>query len=87
MIQRSLVEQLGGIIFDLDFTHAGVDNLLWKRCEAMGEAAWCKDAHITHNHFSKGFPMDEIYHKGWDMVDKDRDILKSKLQIVENMLL
>ena len=65
--------------------HAGVDNLLWARASKLGQASWCEGAKINHKHFSKGYPMDSTYLKGWSNVHKDREKLKEIL-LKENLV-
>jgi len=80
IIDRKLIDKLDNKeIFSTDFYHTGVDNYLWKQCEKLGEAYWCEEAKITHDHFSKGAEYDDVYRKGWSNVDKDRATLKRKL--------
>ena len=77
MINRKyVISGLGGKIFDEDFNHVGVDNLLWSKCESKTRADL---AVIKHYHFSKGYEMDDIYKLGWDKVEEDRELLKKKL--------
>lgn len=78
IIHRKLVEHIGEI-FDTEMNHIGVDNILWAKASALNEAIWCKDAIIDHRHFSKGFPMDEVYVKGWNNLTNERDKLATKL--------
>lgn len=80
LIKRDLVDRLGGI-FDLEFTHVGCDNLLWKRTSDLNESYHSSTAKIVHNHWSKGNVFDEIYQKGWNHIEKDRLLLKQKLSI------
>lgn len=79
MIKRDLIPLIGGEIFCTRMNHVGVDNLLWAKCEKLGEAHYCKEAKITHHHFSKGAPFDSVYEKGWKNVEQDRQILKEEL--------
>ncbi len=82
LIRRDLIERIGGQIFDTEFYHVGVDNLLWARADKLGEAIWCSNAIIIHHHFSKtGAPMDSTYERAWkaDRVEHDRKLLKKKL--------
>ena len=79
IIRKSFVDQIGGEIFDTDFHHVGVDNLLWAKAKKYGKAARSDDAIIHHYHFSKGAVMDEVYQKGWGHVEEDRALLKKKL--------
>lgn len=79
IIKRSLVSEIGGI-FDTDFNHVGVDNLLWAKCAKMDEAIRAKDAVVKHFHFSKGAEMDEVYKLGWEKVEQDRKLLEKKLK-------
>lgn len=82
LIQRGLIKQLGGQIFDTDFHHVGVDNLLWAKAKKLGQAYRCGEAVVIHNHFSTIGKMDEIYEKGWSEVKTDRALLKQKLSVV-----
>ena len=82
MIKKTLVYEIGGQIFDTDFHHVGVDNLLWAICDKRGEAVWGENAKIIHHHFSKGEEMDDIYRKGWKHVEEDRQLLQTKLSLL-----
>lgn len=80
LIRRDLVEKIGEI-FDTDFHHVGVDDLLWKKCEKLGEAMISK-GFINHYHFSRigsGIEKDEVIDKGYSKTDEDRELLKVKL--------
>ena len=81
IIRKDLISKLeNGEIFSTDFHHVGVDNWLWAQCKKMGEAHYCENARIVHNHFSKGVTgIDETYQKGWSHVDEDRKVLAEKL--------
>lgn len=82
MIHRVLLEGLPkGEIFDTDFHHVGVDNLLWARMEKAREALRCEQAHFTHHHFSRGAEMDDVHKIGWEPgnVAADRALLQTKL--------
>ncbi|MGH7249413.1 MAG: hypothetical protein ACREGC_00380, partial [Minisyncoccia bacterium] len=79
VISKTLANYLGGI-FDTDFNHVGVDNLLWARSQQLGKAVRAQDAVLHHYHFSKGSEYDEIYQKGWALAEKDRLLLKQKLE-------
>jgi glycosyltransferase involved in cell wall biosynthesis len=83
MIRRDLIEKLGGDIFDTDFHHIGVDNLLWAKAKKLGEAERAHTAIVHHYHFSKGFPLDEVYELGWAHKERDRDLLNKKLCLTE----
>lgn len=80
LISRDIVEKIGEI-FDTDFHHVGVDNLLWAKCKKLGEAYRSKNAIMLHDHFSKKpfQAMDEVYKLGWSKAEKDRALLKIKL--------
>ena len=81
MIKRDLIPEIGGEIFDTDFFHVGVDDLLWKKCMKLGEATICKGM-VEHKHFSRmgsGIEQDEINKLGWSHADQDRALLKKKL--------
>lgn len=82
LIDRELIEWIGGEIFDTDFHHVGVDNILWEKANKLGDAVRCEEAIVHHYHFSRGGVMDEIYEKGWSKVDSDRELLKKKLAIL-----
>ena len=79
LITRELYLRLGEV-FSEKLHHCGCDNLLWAKASKLGEAYRCEEARITHRHFSKGAPMDEVYHKGWSQVDSDRKILAEELE-------
>jgi len=78
MINRDyVVLELDGKIFDEDFNHIGVDNLLWARCQFKTRA---ENAIIHHYHFSRGGKIDPIYELGWSEVENDRKILTKKME-------
>jgi glycosyltransferase involved in cell wall biosynthesis len=79
LIRRDLINKIG-YVFDERFHHCGVDNLLWAQAEKLGEAYRCEDAKIIHKHFSLGYQMDEVYHKGWAKVENDRKLLSEELE-------
>lgn len=82
MIRRDFVHQkLGGVIFDLDFHHVGVDDLLWKKCEKWGETI-VSEGRMNHYHYSRPGAsnlIDDVIKKGWGKHDEDRELLKRKL--------
>jgi glycosyltransferase involved in cell wall biosynthesis len=78
MIRSDIVAEIGEI-FDTDFYHVGVDNLLWAKMKKMGIAKRSDGAVIIHHHFSKGGSMDKIYSLGWSHIEEDRELLKVKL--------
>jgi len=83
IIHRDLIEKIGGEIFDIEFHHVGVDNLLWAKLKKIGQDFRCQDAVVKHFHWSKtGEEMDEVYKIAWDeeRVKQDRELLKTKLQ-------
>lgn len=82
LLHRSALEGLPrGEIFDTDFRHVGVDNLLWARMEKAGEAVRSEHARIIHHHFSKGSEMDDVHRMAWapEDVEHDRALLAEKL--------
>ncbi len=79
VITRNLANQLGHI-FDTDFQHVGVDNLLWHKAKKIDQAIRDPFAFIKHNHFSRGSEYDDVYKKGWENAEKDRELLKTKLK-------
>lgn len=83
MITRGAVfGPLHGEIFDTQFNHVGVDNLLWAIMNKAGEATRSEHARFTHHHFSKGGDMDDVYKIGWneESVKADRALLAQKLK-------
>lgn len=73
---------LNGEIFDTEFNHLGVDNLLWAKVSKLNRAKRSEDSVVKHYHWSKeGGKMDEIYNIGWnkEAAEKDRALLKTKL--------
>jgi len=86
IIRRDLIDKIGGEIFDTDFYHVGVDDLLWKKCAKLGEAMITKGK-VEHYHYSRvqsGIKPDKIIEKGWANAEADRLLLKTKLKELEN---
>lgn len=84
IIRRDLLPKIDGEVFDTEFTHVGVDDLLWKKCEKLGEAMIGR-GRIDHHHFSRigsGVIADEVIQKGYRNTEKDRALLKKKLEIL-----
>lgn len=82
IIKRSVVEsELNKEIFDTEFHHVGVDNLLWAKMKKNGRAKRSFEAILHHYHFSKGYEFDDIYKIAWneEKVKKDRELLAKKL--------
>lgn len=81
MIRKDIVEKIGEV-FDTDFYHCGVDNLLWAKMKKLSIAVRCDRALVTHFHFTKGAAMDAVYELGWDKikVKEDRELLIKKLK-------
>ena len=82
IIDKGLVKEIGGEIFDTDFYHVGVDKLLWEKCKRIDQATLCKNAIVKHNHFSRigsGIKKDKVNELGWKNVEKDRKLLAKKL--------
>jgi hypothetical protein len=80
LIHRDLVKDIGGEIFDTEFFHLGVDNLLWAKATKLNRAIASINARVIHYHFSQGSTKDEVYQKGWSMMEQDRELLKKKLE-------
>ncbi len=81
LIKKTLVQRIGGQIFDTDFWHVGVDNLLWAQCKKLNQAHRSEDAIVHHYHFSTGkADNDEVYKKGWSRTQADRELLAKKLK-------
>ena len=80
MIRKDIIEKTGDV-FDTDFWHVGVDNLLHAKMKKLGIFKRAEKAVVLHNHFTKGAEMDEVYKVGWDQVkvDEDRALLEKKL--------
>jgi mannosyltransferase OCH1-like enzyme/glycosyltransferase involved in cell wall biosynthesis len=79
LIRKDLFDRLGEV-FSERFHHVGCDNLLWAKASRLGEAFRDETARLTHHHFSRGAPMDEVYRKGWSQVEQDRAVLKEELE-------
>jgi len=80
IIRKDFIPRIGEEIFDTEFHHVGVDQLLWAKANKLKQAIMCKDAVINHNHFSRGkAEQDDIYQKGWSQTGQDRELLKKKL--------
>lgn len=81
IIRWSFIPKIGGEIFDTEFHHIGVDNLLWAKAEMLGEAKRCEEAVVIHHHFSNGgSEWDDVYQLGWEKRDEDRALLEKKLK-------
>jgi glycosyltransferase involved in cell wall biosynthesis len=87
MFRKAALDLVDGEIFDTEFHHVGVDNLLWAKCERLGGAKRSNLAKMKHNHFTQGAEMDKIYELGWSKKDEDRKLLKQKLEELSNSLL
>ena len=80
LIKRDLVDFIGEI-FDIDFKHYCVDDLLWNKCEKINEAQIGRGRFI-HYHPSRigsGIQKDWINEKAISSLNSDREILKQKL--------
>lgn len=80
LVWKDVVYRIGGEIFDTEFNHVGVDNLLWGKCKKINEAGRAEHAIVHHYHFSKGAPMDDVYKLGWEQKESDRLLLEKKLK-------
>ena len=82
MIRKDIIEKIGEV-FDTDFHHVGVDNLLWAKMKKLGIAKRCDRAVVEHKHWTKSQSgdMDKTYQLGWDpaLVAEDRALLAKKL--------
>jgi len=82
MIRKDIIEKIGDV-FDTDFNHVGVDNLLWAKMKKLGIAKRADNAVVKHYHFTKSLLItkDETYKLGWDKtkVEQDRALLAKKL--------
>jgi len=83
MIRKDIIEKIGEV-FDTDFHHIGVDNLLMAKMKKMGIFVRVDKAIVNHYHFSQGAKMDEVYDLGWSKVDEDRTLLAKKLEELNN---
>jgi tetratricopeptide (TPR) repeat protein len=79
LITKELYSKMGEV-FSEKFHHCGCDNLLWAKAKKFSRAMHSEAARIVHHHFSKGAPMDEVYHKGWSQVEADRAVLAEELK-------
>jgi len=78
MIRKDIIEKIGEV-FDTDFHHVGVDNLLLAKMRKLGVFVRSQKAVVQHHHFAQGSEMDETYKLGWSHVDEDRALLAKKL--------
>ncbi len=85
LIKRDLIPRIGGEIFCTRITHCSSDNLLWYKCNKLGEAHHEAAAKIAHNHFSKGADFDWIYARGWSKVEEDKVIFKEEVAKFDEM--
>ncbi len=79
MIRKDVIKEIGEV-FDTDFWHVGVDNLLWAKMEKLGLAVRAENAFVRHNHFTQGAEIDKVYNLGWSKVEEDRALLVKKLK-------
>jgi glycosyltransferase involved in cell wall biosynthesis len=81
MIRRDIIEKIGEV-FDTDFWHVGVDNLLLAKMRKFKIFRRSPKAIVKHFHFTQGAEMDETYKVGWDeaKVAEDRALLSKKLE-------
>jgi len=81
MIRRDIIGMIGEV-FDTDFWHVGVDNLLYAKMEKLEIFKRAEKAIVKHHHWTKGAEMDETYKVGWDpiKVNEDRILLAKKLK-------
>lgn len=86
LIRRDLIQKLGGEIFDTEFHHVGVDNLLWAKLKLLGQNFRCEKAVVIHNHWSQnpgreGGEMDDTAKIAYneEHVKADRELLQKKL--------
>lgn len=78
MIRKDIIEKIGEV-FDTEFYHCGVDNLLMAKMKKLGIFVRADKAVVIHKHFTKGADMDKTYELGWSHVEEDRALLKKKL--------
>lgn len=85
IIRRDLIDKIGGKIFDTDFDHCGVDNLLWYKCRKLNEAMRSDRAVLIHHHFSKdpNVKIDDTYKLVNLNRQKDAKLLKNKICDIE----
>lgn len=86
MIHKKLLPKIDGEIFDTEFTHVGVDTLLWAKMEKLGQAMRAMRAVVHHHHFSRpgGGEMDDVSKLVWteEIVARDRELLNKKLLVL-----
>jgi len=85
MFRKADLWKVDGEIFDTEFNHVGVDNLLWAKCDIKHSAKWNEWSKIIHHHWSKTMDpdsMDEVTKIAWneESVKADRALLAKKLQ-------
>ena len=78
MIRKDIIAKIGEV-FDTDFYHCGVDNLLAAKMDKLGIFVRADRAIVKHYHFTKGAEMDKTYEVGWSHVEEDRALLVKKL--------
>lgn len=84
MIRKDIIAKIGEV-FDTEFWHVGVDNLLLAKMKKLGIFKRADKAIVNHYHFTKGANMDDTYKLGWkeEMVAKDSALLAKKLSELE----
>jgi len=88
IIRKDFIAKIGGEIFDTEFNHLGVDNLLWAKCLKLNEATRSERAVIHHHHFTKGATFDKVYAIAWEqeLAGRDRELLRKKLEQLNETL-
>lgn len=84
LIRRDFLPEIGGFIFDTSMKHRGCDNVLWNKADKLGQAHWCEDCVIEHRHFSIGYPMDEVYMKGWEETEEEKELREFQMSGIVN---
>lgn len=82
LIKKTLIPLIDGEIFDTDFHHVGVDDLLWAKCTKLKQSMISKGK-VLHKHFSRlgsSYLKDDVINKGWKLETQDRALLKAKLE-------
>lgn len=85
LLRKDFIRNLEDMeIFHTSMNHVGVDNYLWAQVKKLNNAVWCEECIIKHNHFSNNAgQFDNVYQKGWEKAEADRETLKLKLELLK----
>lgn len=80
IVSREFIDEvLDWEIFDIEFHHVGVDNLLWAKAKKVDACIRSKNAIVYHHHLPKIGKTDDVYDIAYSHTAEDRELLSRKL--------